>query len=305
MKSPTPVLIEIPGCDDGDAVLRGARFEGPGGPRVLVTAGLHGDEVTSVAALWYVAERLAADPVGATVTVLPCVNPAAIRASSRTIPLDGSDVNRCFPGDRAGSTAERIAAALFALLEDHDALIDVHTAGLCVPFVLVDPVSDPTARASLWAWASASGLPVVGELAADRRDLQGLARSWSASAVGAGRPALTVELPGARTLLAAEARAGAAALHALLRAVSSTHGAAPSPSHRVEMFADAAGLLELEVTPGLHVQAGDVLACVRTFEGERRSWVRAQADALVLAVQPLSAVRAGSWVLTLAVEGDA
>ena len=46
------------------------------------------------------------------ILVVPCVNPLSINVQQRFWPGDGSDINRCFPGDKDGRSAERIAASI-------------------------------------------------------------------------------------------------------------------------------------------------------------------------------------------------
>src|SRR5438105_11734123 len=151
----------------GAAGLRGKRYVfRKRGPQVLVTAGIHGDEPTGPGAAWYLGERLADAPLTGSVTVIPCVNVLALRASRRLIPGEDTDLNRFFPGRADGCLAERVAAALTGLLAMHDALIDVHTAAWCVPFVLVDDIRERGLAARVARWAQASGLPVVGEMPA-------------------------------------------------------------------------------------------------------------------------------------------
>ncbi len=279
-----------------------------GGPRVLVTGCVHGDEVTSTGALWYVAERLADASLGGSVTLIPCANQLAMRASTRQIPLEGADLNRAFPGRADGTLAERLAAALVALLGEHDALIDVHTAGWATPFVLLDHIADGGLRGRVVRWAGASGLPVIGEMPAAQSDLKGLDRSWSAWAVRLGKPAVTIELSGFHTLESATARRGAEAVLAMLaaapRAVGGGGTAAPAVEiewRRTEMYAGSGGLFEALCRPGERVAAGERLGVVRAMQGEPREVVTAAADCLILALQPVSAVHVGSWLATLAV----
>jgi len=286
-------------------VLAGTRYAfGNGvGPRVLLTASLHGDEPTSTAALWYLAEHLGTFPLHGAVTAIPCVNPIAQAASTRLIPLEETDVNRCFPGRPDGSLGERLAAALSHLLADHDALIDVHTAGWCIPFVLLDNMPAGDFSANVVRWASAAKLPLVGEMPAELAAQQGLDRSWSAHAISRQIPAITLELSGFRTLDSQCAKAGARALLDLLGAVpalSQPAEAMPLISQRQEQYADAAGLFEVFRRPGDNLSAGETIGVVRARDGKVRQTVDAARDGLLIALQPISAVYVGSWLATIA-----
>jgi len=102
------------------------------GRRVAITAGIHGAEYVSIAALRRVA--MAVDPGrvrGAIVAVLTA-NPAAFAARSIYLnPLDRKNLNRVFPGDAGGSASERLAAWLDAnVIAGSDLFIDMHCGDL-------------------------------------------------------------------------------------------------------------------------------------------------------------------------------
>ncbi|AAM02809.1 succinylglutamate desuccinylase/aspartoacylase family protein [Methanopyrus kandleri] len=67
-------------------------FRGGPGPAVLLTAGVHGDEVWTVIALLKLLDALSPTSVIGTVYVIPAVNPAGLAANSRLV--DGVDPNR-------------------------------------------------------------------------------------------------------------------------------------------------------------------------------------------------------------------
>lgn len=285
--------------------LSGKRYRfGEGGPRVLVTGALHGDEPTSIGAFWYLAERLAGAALAGSVTVIPCVNALGVWASTRLIPLENTDLNRAFPGRHDGCLAERLGAALVDLLGEHDVLIDVHTAGWCVPFVLLDTVADRALAARVARWAATSGLPVIGEMGADLAALQGLDRSWSAYALTKGKPALTLELAGFHTLDSACARLGGEVLLKLLRAAADLGRPAGEPPRlpcRLEIYGNSSGLFEAYRQPGDRLAAGETVGVVRAVDGTVRETVPAGHEGLLLALQPISAVHCGSFLATLAV----
>ena len=305
-----PLDIRVGSDDDGTSsglVGRRYHFDDRPGPRVLVTACVHGDEVTSTAALWHLAEQLVPARLTGSVTLIPCVNQLAARASTRQIPLEGSDLNRQFPGRPDGSLGERLAAALVGLLGEHDALIDVHTAGWSSCFVLLDHIDQPDLANRIAGWATASGLPVIGEMPAEQSNLQGLDRSWSSWAVRLGKPAVTIELSGFHRLEIDAARRGAAALMAMLAAAPrlTASGAAPKLAlRRAEIFAGSGGLFETERQPGERVGRDDRLGVIRSLQGEVRETVTANRAGTIIALQPISAVHVGSWLATLAVSVD-
>lgn len=294
---------------DRGLFLHGLRLTGrrSDGPRILLTGALHGDEVTATGALWYLAERLRAEEeLDGVVTILPCVNELAILASSRLIPLEDSDLNRNFPGRPDGSLAERIAAALTGLLGDHDGLIDVHTAGWCVGFILLDPIPPGPLRDDTLRWALASDYPLVAEMADELVKAQGLDRSWSGwAACNAGKPAFTLELPGFRRLERPAALEAAGRLVGCIKSFGKPgNGSFPTwpDVARREIYSNAGGLFEVIRSPGDELMAEEPIGQVRSLpDGRILETVTAQEPGTLLAVQPISAIHLGSWLATVTV----
>ncbi|MGY0057796.1 succinylglutamate desuccinylase/aspartoacylase family protein [Streptomyces sp. LZ34] len=102
------------------------------GPRVLITAGVHGGEFTGVDAATRLAALLEPDQVHGQVIVCPVANPPAVYQGRLGVSsLDGVNINRVFPGDPDGSPTERLAAWLFAhLVDGADAYVDLHSGGI-------------------------------------------------------------------------------------------------------------------------------------------------------------------------------
>ncbi|MFZ5790428.1 MAG: succinylglutamate desuccinylase/aspartoacylase family protein [Pseudomonadota bacterium] len=294
-----------PGLSTG---LTGWRYRASGrGPRILVTGAVHGDEVTSSAAIWHASEQLADWVTAGQVTMIPCVNQLAVRASRRQVPLENADLNRRFPGRADGLLADRLAHALVRLMAEHDALIDVHTAGWSVPFVLLDHFADARLERRVTGWAAASGLPVVGEMPAAIANLQGLDRSWSAWAVRQGKPAVTMELPGFHTIDHVGAHRGANAILNMLTALPMLSKRPPkggpetAPLVRRALHSNLGGLFEAERKPGDKVRQGERIGWVRNFAGEPLGEIKAPEAGFLLEIQAISALHVGMRTATLAV----
>jgi predicted deacylase len=98
------------------------------GPHVLLTGGVHGDEFEPMAALRRLAVVLAHREIRGRITVVPVVNESAFRLGQRAGD-DGLDLARTCPGRPDGSSTERVAHALSALIRTADAYVDLHTGG--------------------------------------------------------------------------------------------------------------------------------------------------------------------------------
>jgi predicted deacylase len=133
------------------------------GPRLLVLAGVHGDEYEPIAAVFRLASFIERTQLRGEVTLVPIVNEPAFHHRSRTGP-DGLDLARTFPGSATGSPTERIAHAATELIRQSDFLIDLHTGGLAMrltPLVGYMLVADEKTLATQRMMARAFGLPVV------------------------------------------------------------------------------------------------------------------------------------------------
>jgi predicted deacylase len=101
------------------------------GPRLLITAGVHGDEFEPMVAVRRLAEELSGPVINGTVTLIPIVNEPAYLLGTR-MAEDGLDLARTCPGNPRGTVTERVAAALSDAIRSSDYYIDLHTGGSCL-----------------------------------------------------------------------------------------------------------------------------------------------------------------------------
>jgi predicted deacylase len=121
----------------------------PGGPRLGLVAGIHGDEPLAVETVRRIVRAAADSELTGTITAIPVANPYAHMALARNTPLDGENLNRIFPGRADGSLTNQIAATLVELLiGEVDVLIDFHSGGLtaCVDYAYLDPRAEELSR---------------------------------------------------------------------------------------------------------------------------------------------------------------
>ena len=78
------------------------------GPRVLLTAGVHGCEYCSIQAAIELASELDGDVVAGRLTIVPLANTSGFTERlPEIVAEDGKNLNRVFPGRADGSRAER------------------------------------------------------------------------------------------------------------------------------------------------------------------------------------------------------
>ncbi|MDX1585696.1 MAG: succinylglutamate desuccinylase/aspartoacylase family protein [Balneolaceae bacterium] len=99
------------------------------GPVLLLTGGLHGDEINGIEIIRRLINRDLIKPDRGTVIAIPLVNVYGFIQNVRGLP-DGKDINRSFPGSRSGSLAKLLAYTLMnEIIPQIDYGIDFHTGG--------------------------------------------------------------------------------------------------------------------------------------------------------------------------------
>ena len=246
------------------------------GPRLTVIAGVHGCEYASMAAVRQWSAGLAGRELRGSVLAVPVLNLPAFRARSPfVIPEDGKNLNRCFPGDPAGTLADRLAHATFTqLIAGSDALIDAHCGDLpeaLEPFSLYEagPNED---RALAMAIAYGLGYVIRQEPGPDRA----VGGTTSAAAAAADIPAITAEAGGCGLVERAAVDHHVRGLDRVLAALgmadtAGQDGQEPAAPVRLTKFiwlrCDEAGWWQPTVRPGEQVAQGQLLGTVTSIDG--------------------------------------
>ncbi|MFB6077432.1 MAG: succinylglutamate desuccinylase/aspartoacylase family protein [Halarchaeum sp.] len=286
------------------------RYVGGAGPTVHVQALQHGIEVNGPAALRRLHERLLDADVAGTVVVVPVANPLAFDHRSYMTPhaLDAlnGNLNRVWPGDADGTFQERLAASLWDVVCEADAVVDLHTgsADMLEHARFVEGDADAERLASAFG---TSHLLVDADDAPTDDAFSGRLR------VALARedvPAITVELSNSRELAHGAVRRGADGLENVLRALDVLPGSpddAPDQSvlhdRATDAIAGESGLFEAR--PGLsvgdRVAAGDELGtvyCPSTFT--ERETATAAVDGVVYSLTREAVVVVGERLVGVA-----
>ena len=138
-------------------------FKNGDGPTLLLTGGVHGDEYEGQIAISRLAQSLRPEEITGRLILMPAVNVPAVLNNTRTSPIDGRDLNRCFPGNPSGTFSEMLAHFMDSQILPHaDVAIDLHTAGHsaeCLPSTNMHYLPDPMLREKTLAAAAAFGAP--------------------------------------------------------------------------------------------------------------------------------------------------
>ena len=160
------------------------------GKTLVVTAGVHGCEYVGIETLNRLKRELEPAALSGRVILLPLVNPEGFyQGSKQTIPADGKNLNRMFPGKPDGTFSSQLARVLEeTLYPEADFLMDLHGGDVneaLTPLVFF-PASVPESLSAA-ASAAAENLSVPYRVASTSQN--GL-YSWAAQC---GIPALLVE----------------------------------------------------------------------------------------------------------------
>ena len=99
------------------------------GPTVLITAGIHGDEINGIEIVRQLIAKKINKPKKGTIICIPILNVFGFVSMTRQFP-DGHDLNRVFPGTKNGSLASRVAYHLVKEILPHaNYCLDFHSGG--------------------------------------------------------------------------------------------------------------------------------------------------------------------------------
>jgi predicted deacylase len=100
------------------------------GPSLWIHGATHGDEYDGTMAIWRALKLVDPGTLRGALVIFPALNASAFEAKERVSPIDGTDLNRVFPGNPNGSYTQRLAHLTENLVMEHaDFMIDLHGGG--------------------------------------------------------------------------------------------------------------------------------------------------------------------------------
>ncbi len=107
---------------------------GSGSPVGTILALQHGGEWSP---LWVIKEVIKHQTeIKGTIRIIPVANPFGFIAGTRNETIEGSNLNREYPGNPHGNFSARLAHAIFTLCKSSDFVIDLHTFDRQSPFLV-------------------------------------------------------------------------------------------------------------------------------------------------------------------------
>jgi hypothetical protein len=269
------------------------------GPRLFVSAAVHGDEINGVEIIRRVLARRVLGRLHGTLIAVPVVNLFGFTALARYLP-DRRDLNRSFPGSPTGSMAARLAHTfLTEVVENSTHGIDLHTGAVHrsnLPQIRACLDDEETSRL-----AHAFGVPVL--INANVRD-----GSLRQAVVDRDIPMLLYEGGEALRFDENAIRAGVKGVISVMRALEMLPPSRAKPS-RPEPFvalsshwvrAGESGILRSRVPLGALVNPGQRLGWISDPLGSEDVKVEAIKQGIVIGRTELPLVNAGDALFNIA-----
>lgn len=279
-------FIEIPAAKDAGTRIPVTTIVGSPGPTLALIAGNHGYEYPPILALQKLRGELGAEGAlrGTAIMVHVANMPSFLGRTVYFSPVDGKNLNRCYPGQPDGTVSERIAHAITTeVIERADCVLDLHCGDgneSLRPYVYQTVTADADLNREIQRLALAFG---IDRIVIDRSRPTGPARSvyCSNTAITRGKPAITVE---SGYLGCTDERCVdqiAEGVRGVLRELGMLLDG-PPPLERavyldpVEVLSSpATGILYPQVERGDSVDKGQLLARITDFFGAELAEVRA------------------------------
>lgn len=290
-------LVELPNQSPMAIPVKVVRGSRPG-PRLLVVAGVHGDELVGMEVVRRLLSQRGLRQLRGDLLAVPCANPFGFIHQSRYLP-DRRDLNRAFPGSRGGSLAGRVAHELVDhLIRPATHVLDLHTGAIHRPNL-------PQVRANL-----------------DDEKIRGMARAFGAPFVLAGSappgslrhtcrklgiPVVVYEGGEALRVNEMEVRAGVRGTLRVMRHLGmlpKSEGRHPPTIWAADRHhwvrSPSSGFLRSNCHLGKEVRKGDLLGVVGDALDEHTNEIRAKHHGVVIGMSVNPAVHGGEAVIHLA-----
>ncbi len=277
-------------------VIRGRRA----GPRMFVTAAVHGDELNGIEIIRRLSGMAALRRLRGTLILVPVVNVFGVLNHSRYLP-DRRDLNRSFPGSERGSLAARLAHLVSTeIMAGSTHGIDLHTGALHrsnLPQIRGDMSNE-----DIRTMARAFGVPAI--LDSDPRD-----GSLRASAMEQGIPTVVYEAGEALRFDEMAIRLGVKGIVNVMRSVGllAPRSGAAKPRRAPVIArsstwirASGGGILRSALQLGALVEPGDVLGTISDPLGDTEYTVASGEKGVVVGISSLPLVNEGDALFHIA-----
>jgi predicted deacylase len=277
---------------------------GAPGPRVVLTAGMHGTEYVGIEAATRLARQTAPTDIKGALVVFPVVNVAGFEAADvLAVPIDGLNLNRVFPGDPNGSPSQRLAHFLFeSVRRVADAAIDLHggdSAQALHPFAVTYETGDAAVDQRSAEMARLFDMPFIWAMGPQTQTHPGMMIS---ELNRYGIPAAIGEAGDLGMCREEDVQLHLRGISNILKHLGAIDGAPAltrhSPPevfrHNFGVVAHRGGVFDARVSVGARVRGGDLLGIVKNIAGETVEEVTSPHAGTIMSCQSARVVHPGS-----------
>lgn len=274
------------------------------GPVVLITAGIHGDEINGVEVVRQLVVKEINKPARGTVICIPILNVFGFLNMSREFP-DGRDLNRVFPGAKNGSLASRFAYQFVnKILPVADFCMDFHTGGASrfnAPQIRIKK-GEETARH--YAGIFNAPFTIVSRT---------ITKSYRETCAKQGKPVLLFEGGKSKSSNKSIAKHGVDGAMRILDHFKMLRPRFDVPEASVESIlienstwirAKYSGLLHVKIPCGKHVEKGEYIATITDPYGKLRHKVKAPNEGYIINVNESPIVYQGDAIFHISVSKE-
>ena len=267
------------------------------GPRLSLTAAIHGDEIVGTEIARRVIAAVDARTLRGALVVVPVVNVWGFLEMSRYLP-DRRDLNRSFPGSSKGSLAAQIAYLLMT------EVVGRCTHGIDLHAGSAHRTNLPQIRADF----DLEGVADMARAFAAPAAIHGKQRSGSLRSAAAKRdiPCLLYEAGSTLRIEEEGVRAGTDGVLRVMQSLAmideAPEASAPSFYSRRTSWVRAprAGIVHLNVRPGDHVEKGALIGVTRDTWGDQTARIKARHAGLVIGMTENPLVNRGDALVHVA-----
>ena len=273
------------------------------GPIILITSGIHGDEINGVEIVRQLIARKINKPKKGTIICIPVLNIFGFLDMKRAFP-DGRDLNRVFPGNPRGSLASRIAYQFVKkIVPVADFCMDFHTGGASrfnVAQIRIDP-NDPIAA----EYAKIFNAPFTIQS-------KTIPKSYRATCTRLGKPILLFEGGKSKVSDKEIAKVGVDGAMRILDHLDMLNDDFKAPEnknktvlikHTQWLRAAYSGLMHTKVQCGALVKTGDHIATITDPYGQFKHRIKATHKGYIINVNEASLVYQGDAIFNISSDG--
>lgn len=275
------------------------------GPILLITSGIHGDEINGVEIVRQLISKNINKPKKGTIICIPVLNIFGFLDMKRAFP-DGRDLNRVFPGNPRGSLASRFAYQFVKkILPVADLCLDFHTGGASrfnAAQVRIDPLDKISTE-----YARIFNAPFT-------LHSKTIAKSYRATCTRANKPVLLFEGGKSKVSNKNIAREGVQGTMRVLHHlemlddlfIEKIKNKPPSINIIKTKWKRAkfSGLLHTKVKCGEHLTEGQHIATITDPYGKFKHFVKAGNSGYVINVNEASLVYQGDAIFNISIENN-